>query len=336
MAQYKLVIFGSNWDVYQVAYRELIDNPHITYIPTYRPKGLLGQLQRLHVNPRLNHIASIPGKPLWNHYHLRKIKDRHICFLIPENWLKMECGFRLLPYLRKHYPQARIVCFTQDIIATIKDRYSQQPIDTEYIKRYSDLFISYDITDAKKHGLQYHPTIYSAIDFCKEDTPELYDLFFLGRDKGRLATLVNICKKARQHHLTCKFLLIEVPEKDRIACEGISYLDHQISYKENLRFCQQSRCIMEILQPDAASPTFRTWEALSLNKKLLTNGPFVKSSEFYHESYISVFHDETDIDWDFVKSPGKFSDQARGYQEKIRPESLIRFIEKELGIAIDR
>ena len=48
MNKYKLIIFGDYWDVYLTSYKELIDDPYITYISTFRPKGLLGQLQRIH------------------------------------------------------------------------------------------------------------------------------------------------------------------------------------------------------------------------------------------------------------------------------------------------
>ena len=51
MDKYKLVIFGDTWDVYQTAYQELIENPKVVYIPTFRPKGFKGlQSSRYPVN----------------------------------------------------------------------------------------------------------------------------------------------------------------------------------------------------------------------------------------------------------------------------------------------
>lgn len=336
MDKYRLVIFGNDWDVYQVAYREMIDNPGIIYIPTFRPKGFLGQLQRVQFNPKMNSILPIPGKPLWNSYYLRDIKEHRLCFFIQENWLKMECGIRLLPYLKKRYPMAKIVCFVQDLIATIKDLYSHRPIDIDYIKSYADLVVSYDQNDACRYDIEYHPTIYSPIGGERGRQPELYDLFFLGRDKERLPMLVSICNEARQRGLVCKFLLIEVPKARQLVCDGITYLSQPLSYNENLHFCSESRCVIELLQPDAVSPTFRTWEAISLNKKLLTNGAFITKSEVYDARYVSVFHDDTDIDWNFIESGPPFPDGSNPYQELIRPESLIRFIEDKLNIQIKR
>ena len=118
MDKFRLVVFGDCWDVYQFAHRDWIEDPKIHYIPTFRPAGLLGQIQRLHFNPRLNRILSLPGKPRWNSCYLRNISGKNLCFLITEHWLRMESAIHLLPYLRCRYPSSRRVLFTQDIEVT--------------------------------------------------------------------------------------------------------------------------------------------------------------------------------------------------------------------------
>lgn len=339
MDKYKLVVFGDVWDVYQAANKDLIENPRITYIPTFRPAGMLGQLQRLQFNPRLNRVVPIPGKQHWNPWYLRMLdkSQQRICFLLQEHWLRMESGIRLLPYLRSHYPQARIICFFQDLLHTIVDHYQQRPIDVDYVKRYADLCISYDADDAARHGMAYHPSVFSPVNTDEAERQEpASDLFFLGRDKGRLPQLIRICQTAVSRGLRPQVLMIEVPENQRVACEGITYLDANIPYAENLRLASRSRCIIELLQQQACSATFRTWEAIALNRRLLTNNLAVRKSSFFDARYISVFHDENDIDWDDLATPPAFPDGVNPYQELIRPEALIRFIEQRLNIEIDR
>lgn len=333
MDNYKLIIFGADWDVYLTAYKELIDNPHITYISTFRPRGLWGQVQRIQFNPKLNHIINIPGKSSWNKYYLRNIKGEKLCFLIMEKWLRHESGMRLLPFLRKHYPQAKVVCFTQDLIKTIIDKYTGKEIDTNYIKRYTDLFISYDETDAKKYQLACHSTVFSSLKDVILQRENHYDLFFLGRDKGRLPLLFKICKEANRRGLRCKFVMIEVPQEQRITCEGIEYADSEITYADNLNMCAQSRCLVELTQQSASSSTFRTWETIMLNKKLLTNNLQIKKTNIYDRRYISVFQDNDDIDWDFIEKDNDFS-KNNPFQEQIRPKALVRFIEEKLQINI--
>lgn len=332
MKKYELVVFGDEWDVYQTAHRDWIDNPRVTYIASFRPQGLLGWIQRIQFNPRLNSVVSVPLKHKWCSCYLRGVNAKNACFLITERWLRMECGIRLLPYLRQHYPDSRIVCFTQDLIDTIIDHYSNRPIDVEYIKQYADLFISYDPVDAAKHHVKYHPTVYSPIQVS--DVSEVYDLYFLGRDKGRLKTLVRICTEARRRGLCCLFLLLEVPEQQQIACEGIVYVDHPVAYQENLRYVAESRCVVELLQQEASSPTFRTWETIMLNKVLLTNNASIRKTAFYDARYISVFHDETDVDWESIVRGMAFPDGQNPFKDEISPQSLIAFIENELQIQI--
>ena len=335
MDKYKLVIFGDTWDVYQTAYQELIENPKVVYIPTFRPKGFKGLLQRIQFNPKLNAVIKIPGKQRWNPCYLRQVKEEKVCFLVMNHWLRMESGIQLFPFLRSHYPESRIVCFTQDLMETIIDHYTHRPFDVQHVKKYVDLFISYDPNDAQRHQVEYHPTVFSTVTMDANEETDGYDLYFLGRDKGRMRTLVAIAQEAKRRGLKCKFIMLQVPDTKKVECEGIEYVDAPLSYKENLRNGMKSKCIIEMLQKKAASPTFRTWETISSNKKLLTDNVSIRETEWYDERYISVFNDETNIDWDFIASEQPFP-QGNPYQARIRPESLVRFMEDKLNIQIDR
>lgn len=335
MDKYRLVVFGDSWDVYQYAHRDWIEDPKVRYISTFRPSGWLGQIQRLHFNPRLNRIIHLPYKPCWNSRYVRGINDQHICFLVTEPWLRMESAIRLLPYLRRRYPQSYIVCFVQDMVDTICDLYTRRPIDLDYLRQYADLLISYDTTDSRQHQMLYHPTVYSPLDSFAKDCQPLYDLYFLGRDKGRLPLLMKICQEAQRRDLRCHFLMLEIPKTEQISCEGITYLDSPLSYEENLRLCSQSRCVVEMLQQHAASSTFRMWETIMLNRKLLTNNVAIKDSAIYDTKYISVFEKVEDIDWSFVETKATFPSGCNPYQQLIRPLSLIQFIEQHLHIQIE-
>lgn len=335
MKKYKLVVFGDPWDVYQVAHRDWIDDPNVTYISTFRPGGLLGQLQRLQFNPKINSIFKIPWKSCWNRYCLREIRGEKLCFLVTGYWLRHESGIQLLPYLRRHYPESLIVCYFQDLINTNIDIYSHKIIDLNHIKKYSNLLISYDRNDANKHHTLYHPTVFSPIAINPIDTDDLYDLYFLGYDKGRLPLLIDICHEAKKRNLRCKFMMIRVPKEKRIPCEDIEYIDESISYYENLRYSASSRCILEILQQTATSATFRTWETIMLSRKLITNNMSITESDIYDAKYISVFHNLTDFDWSFVASNNNFPGK-NPFQDAIRPKALVHFIEEQLQINIEQ
>lgn len=337
---YRFVVLGSDWDVYQYAFRDLIENKFITYIPTFRPLGLLGKLQRIHLNPQLNKHIPLPGKSLWGKHIANNIKDKtgsKACILVIENWLRMESALHMLPILRSKFPDAKIVCFAQDLITRIDDMYTLRHVDVDYVKQYSDLFITFDTNDAKKYDLDYFPTVFSVPTNLPVSNERNTDMYFLGRDKGRLPLLTKLCDLFHTKGLTCNFQILESTNTDRLEQKGVYYTDSPTNYRDNLLNVAHSHCIVEVLQENALSSTFRLWEAIVLNKKILTNNTAVLSSPLYDPRYISTFTSEIDIDWAFIENIREpaFPDK-NPHCLHIQPESLIKHIESSLNINICR
>ena len=336
---HKLVVLGSDWDVYTHAFSDFIESETICYIPTFRPSGILGAVQRMQLNPKLNRCISLPGKGIWGWRIVDKIKkeakDAPVCILILENWLRMESALQMLPKLRKSFPSAKIVCFAQDLVTRIDDMYTLQHTDTEYAKRYCDLFITFDTNDAKRYDIAYFPTVFSyPRNICNASNGK-YAMYFLGRDKGRAVLLAELSKRAKEYNQTVNFLILEDEKEKPVPVDGLRYTNKGITYEENLQNVAGCNCIVELLQKNAASPTFRLWEAICFNKKLLTNNCSIKESPFYDSRYVSTFSSIEDIDWEFVKNIAEpaFPDQ-NPFCEQIKPASLIRFIETSLDIRI--
>ena len=336
---HKLVVLGSDWDVYAHAFSDFIESETICYIPTFRPSGILGAVQRMQLNPKLNRCISLPGKGIWGWSIVDKIKkeakDAPVCILILENWLRMESALQMLPKLRKSFPSSKIVCFAQDLVTRIDDMYTLQHTDTEYAKRYCDLFITFDTNDAKRYDIAYFPTVFSyPRNICNASNGK-YAMYFLGRDKGRAVLLAELSKRAKEYNQTVNFLILEDEKEKPVPVDGLRYTNKGIPYEENLQNVARCNCIVELLQKNAASPTFRLWEAICFNKKLLTNNCSIKESPFYDSRYVSTFSSIEDIDWEFVKNIAEpaFPDQ-NPFCEQIKPASLIRFIETSLDIRI--
>jgi hypothetical protein len=160
-------------------------------------------------------------------------------------------------------------------------------------------------------------------------------MYFLGRDKGRAVLLAELSKRAKEYNQTVNFLILEDEKEKPVPVDGLRYTNKGIPYEENLQNVARCNCIVELLQKNAASPTFRLWEAICFNKKLLTNNCSIKESPFYDSRYVSTFSSIEDIDWEFVKNIAEpaFPDQ-NPFCEQIKPASLIRFIETSLDIRI--
>ena len=146
--------------------------------------------------------------------------------------------------------------------------------------------------------------------------------------------MVAICKAAKEKGASCYFLLVEVPKEKQIVCDGIQYIDYPVTYQENLQNCANSHCVLELLQQDAVSPSFRVWECISLNRKLLTNNRCINQQDVYDDRYVSMFQTVDDIDWHFVSEDVSFPEDCNPYLDDIRPENLVSFIDKQLNIKI--
>ena len=81
--------------------------------------------------------------------------------------------------------------------------------------------------------------------------------------------------------------------------------------------------MVEVLADGQSSSSFRYYEAVVYNKKLLTNNSNVKDMPFYDPKYIQYFDDTYSIDYDWIK------DNSYGVDFKYNNEfSILRLFDK--------
>lgn len=330
---YKLLILGHSWELYKIAYNDIISK-NVIYIDGFFPKNIfLKILYKVHLTPKLNRFVKLPFKIYWNNLFFRGIKkDERFVVLVFQYWLSVDGTIKTLDYLRR-YKNCKIIGFFQDITSSFKDLYTGQPININYYKDKFDLIISYDKKEAQKYGFLYHPTVFSHKDISRNNKP-FCDVFFIGKYKGRLSLLIDIYRKLTASGLNCHFIVLNVPKEKQLIPDCIHYTSQSIAYEEVLEYVSNAKCLLEILQPGAVGYTYRTWEAISYNKRLLTNNLSLKNSHFYDEKYISIFSEANDIDLGFFKSLNIPPFNINPYTNEISPINLIRFIEKKMGINI--
>lgn len=330
-----LIIFGSAWDLYQCSYYNLIKNPNVKYIPGLFPKNKIARfLYRLHFSHKLNKIINLPYKELWNKYYFKDItRNRTYIFLFFSDWIRMEPYLKNISYIREKYKGSKVVWFLQDLSNVSKDYFTQKVINLSEYKDKFDLIISFDKEEAEKYKIGYFHTVYSPIMIEGKDFPKT-DVVFIGKDKGRLNLLVQIYDKLTNEGLICYFIMFGVDEDKRIFRKNIHYIDKMMPYKEALRFVKGTNCILELMQDNAIGYTFRTWESIAYNKKLLTNNSSLIDSNFYDTKYVSIFSSKDNIDENFLKSIKVSAFNENPFYDCIKPESLIHYIEQKLKIKI--
>ena len=332
---YNLVILGSEWELYKNAYKDVVIG-NVKYIEGYGPKGRLSKkIFALHFSPKINKIISLPFKSLWNKFYFNNVdKNDRTLFLIFQNWLRVDETIGTTAYIRKHFKNSKIALFLQDIESSMINPFTLKKVDLLSYKSKCDLIISFDKEEANKFKFSYHPTVFSHRHIL-DSKKELSDVFFIGKHKGRLNLLIDIYDKLSSIGLNCLFIVQDVPYDQRFQRTGIRYIDASISYYDVLEYIYNTRCILEILQPGAAGYTYRIWEAISYNKRILTNNLSLRESSYYDEKYVSLFSNASDVDLSFFKDISKPPFEVNPNKDKISPKELIKFIENQFQIIIN-
>lgn len=180
--------------------------------------------------------------------------------------------------------------------------------------------------------MTYYHTVFSSVNIPR--TQPIYDVLFIGKDKGRVPFLIKLHSKLSYYGLRCKFIVLDEPNIRRIESGEIEYIKKLLKYPEVLEYVQKSRCLLELMQPDAVGQTYRTLEAIAFNKNLLTNNAAFIESELYDPAYISIINSEDDISEEIIHNITKTNIGTNPLSSKISPKGLISFIEQKLNIHI--
>lgn len=324
--EYKFVIIGAS-GYYEFGYHDVMNHPNVIYHSSYL-SGIRGRLKQELV--KLNFSRKINQ---WFHYPLSACvnpimfphpfsKTDKICFLFFESHFMIYYS-PYIQYLRRNYPNCKIVLFLQDILGTKKE------IDVNKIKGIFDLIVSYDKGNSDEYGLLYHPTPMSFVDVADDTEIKNSDVYFCGKAKSRYPLIHRIYNELTARELVCDFNIIDMPDgEERIP--GINYLPKGFSYQENIQHIQKTKCILEIMQEGATGYTPRLWESIIYDKALLTNNISIYDSEYYYpENMIICSGDAFDVEA-FGENINKAIRYDISEKQDLSPVNLLIFIQSYL------
>jgi hypothetical protein len=168
---------------------------------------------------------------------------------------------------------------------------------------------SYSPADCKEYHLSYNSQFY--FSSLKLPVAEIhYDVFFLGRDKGRLAELLELKQKFKSLKLNVKF---HISPNQRLYLRKDGAYQKLISYDSALMEMARSRSILDILSDPMDGLSLRAMESLFHERKLITNSQTIMNYDFYNSQNIFILGKDNLIDLpEFIKSSYK----------KIEPEII--------------
>lgn len=335
MNRYNFVILGSKNEIFKTSFKDVLCQENVCYIDddVLQESFICRLLHRFCFSSLTNKFIHTPFENVWNRFKIKFsfAEKKTLCFVIMSNWIRnSNGGTEIVSYLRRHYPGCKVVWFAQDILKTIRNPFTKKLVDVEKLKKKTDLVISYDMEDARKYGLEYHPTVLSKVPILVEKKYQS-DVFFIGKSKKRLDLLVEISKGLKNYGVNCNFMVLGIPKEEQKEPEYIHYIEKPLTYAENLYYAQNAKCLLELMQPDAVGYTFRTSEALLYGKKLVTNNIIIRKAPFYNEDGIIVLEELSSAF--FEQTAKKIQDEKTVQYENIdliSPRHLLDFVEDKL------
>lgn len=201
---------------------------------------------------------------------------------------------KIIRYVKKKKKDIRIIVWYWNSVIFDFDPIHFRQLDCE--------LWSFDRVDCEKYGLKYNSQYYFN-DIKLETTDAKIDVLFIGRDKGRLAKLLDLEKALNEQGLSTYFHITETIKKDHIRAYKFK---KEIEYTETLKMIQNSKSILDFTQDFQTGLTLRPLEAVYFGKKLITNNKGIFKHDIYDSNNMFVL-DHNDIDHivEFVNQPFK-------------------------------
>ena len=313
--EYILVAPGSDYGRAMWSDIEKLHNGMILESALQPVNKVLGFLHHVHFSYAINKRVQLPFQSLWRKIYspesIRWDEKKKYCLIYTDN----SAARTDIKYLTELSQNKNITM----ILVMVNTMARRTSLIKKRLPAFSQVY-SFDKGDCDKYGFIYHPTNYSMVDMIHVDKP-ITDAFFVGVSKGRASTIGKVYTVLKSENAKSEFYIsgIETGEKK---IEGIHY-NQWLDYAQVLDNIRKSNCIVEIMDRKQDGVTLRTMEAICYNKKLLTNNPSMRESQYYKTGNIQVFDNPDEIDVDFVKNHEKVD---YGYEGEFSPVHLIEHI----------
>lgn len=322
---FNYVIFGCTVDYFNFMYNDLKELSNVRYFSSFweGSSNILSRLiKRMTFSSIVNRFIKEPfSKFTFRHiYNFNFDNDKPICFIFFETSGAI-INSSYMNYLSHRYPGCKKILYMHDLFA--KNSY----LEIEKVKSLMDEIFSYDKAECEKYNLHYLPT---SLSQCIIDSNEVEhcDLYFCGviKSENRRIQIMDLYNKAIARGLKCIFYLSNVSKEKCIEGDGLFY-NKRITYLENLKYVEHSKCVVEIMQDNADGYTLRLWESIIFKKHILTNNESLDDSTLKTLDNIHYIQDGIDKIFDWINDPIEINDDII---KSISPISSLYSIDQTL------
>ncbi|WP_294275873.1 hypothetical protein [uncultured Chryseobacterium sp.] len=211
-------------------------------------------------------------------------------------------------------PTLKKIRESTDVMTTyLYDNLDRVPVECEKLNLFDTIF-SFDDSDIEKYGFM-KLTNYIYLPFTPKEVqhPEM-DLFYITSYDNRRVALIKrlakklmemgmkfqimiIGKKSWKHQL--KNVLVKIPENVFLV-----FSLKKISHEQLPQYYMNAKILLDLMREGQYGLSFRVFEAMALEKKIITDNESIKNYDFYNPNNILVLNEDiSNINASFFETP---------------------------------
>lgn len=190
-------------------------------------------------------------------------------------------------------------------------------IQNKMLNKYHSVYWTFDPSDAQKYELNLNTQFYAIskndLNNLKAKRKEIEnDVFFCGKDKGRVEKVINIKNELDKAKLRFNCNLIKDETSKDI--NKFEYSSKELKYNDIIEEINKSKCILDLTQKDQSGLTIRSLEALFYCKLLITDNRSIKKAKFYNKDKIYIIGEDKRTLKEFLSEDlPKYSNKQKEY-----------------------
>ncbi len=217
--------------------------------------------------------------------NIKKIKRQE--FIINEliNLGKQDAILVIRPDLISLTTHHKIKTFTNNYIAYLYDSCVRFPID-HLLNNVFNTIYSFDLNDVASYQFKH---ITNFIYFDKQPLKKAYsyEVFIVLSPDERLTQLNAIAQQLDALAISYKFLTVS-SRKPSGLYKNIEHTDKEIKIEALKQYLEASQIVLDLVRDGHSGLSFRIFEALAYQKKIITTNVSVKDYAFYNPNNILV------------------------------------------------
>lgn len=203
------------------------------------------------------------------------IKDESDVIIVFDGHARKE----FLEWLADNNKGKRLIFWCWNTIEEIETNFKIKDIPPNY-----EIW-SYSKHDCQRWNLKYNTTFYWTDYTSVSDREKQFDIYFIGKDKGRLKKIEYIKKICSEVNINTFFQIVPTHKWNYNKKYSLP-----ISYEEVMNNIAKSKSILDIKVNKNAGPSLRALEATLCKKLLITDDGSVTDFKFYNPQNILILN----------------------------------------------